>query len=333
VGPVTATVRLVAVVGVLLSGVLLVPALVVLRGRARAATVRALARALLAALGARLVLRGRLPRGGSLLVANHVSWLDVVVLAAVTPTRLVAKSDVRSWPGLGALAAASGTIFVDRARPKALPLTVAEVAAALRAGTSVTVFPEGTTYCGADQGPFRPAMFQAAVDTGAPVVPMTVSYQAGGQQTLATAFVGDDTLWTSVRRVCGLRGVTVSLVSSPALHPAPGADRRLLARAAQSTVRLSAVPAPASWAAPAASNPAASDLAASDLAASDLAASDLAASDLAASVRRASGPAAPVPAVSAPAASGRSVATPAPAVSGSAVAGSPLVPGGLDLAA
>jgi 1-acyl-sn-glycerol-3-phosphate acyltransferase len=253
VGPVTATVRLAAVVAVLLSGVLLVPVLVVLRGRARAVTVRALARALLTALGARLVLRGRLPRRGSLLVANHVSWLDVVVLAAVAPTRLVAKSDVRSWPGLGALAAASGTIFVDRARPKALPGTVAEVADALRAGTSVTVFPEGTTYCGADQGPFRPAMFQAAVDTGAPVVPMTVSYQAGGLETRATAFLGEDTLWTSVRRVCGLRGVTVSLVTSPALHPAPGADRRLLARAAQSSVRLTALP----TSAPAAPSPAA----------------------------------------------------------------------------
>ena len=296
VGPSTAAARLVAVVGVLLSGVLLVPVLIVLRGRARAATVRALARALLTALGARLVLRGRLPRGGSLLVANHVSWLDVVVLAAVAPTRLVAKSDVRGWPGLGALAAASGTIFVDRARPKALPVTVAEVAGALRAGTSVTVFPEGTTYCGADQGPFRPAMFQAAVDTGAPVVPMTVSYQAGGQETRATAFLGDDTLWSSVRRVCALRDVTVTLVSSPALHPAPGADRRLLARAAQSSVRLTALPTPASDSAP---------------------------SDSAASVDPGS----------AAGAYGRPVAAPAAQVPGPAVAGAALVPGGLDLAA
>jgi 1-acyl-sn-glycerol-3-phosphate acyltransferase len=325
VGPLTATVRLVAVVGVLLSGVLLVPVLVMLRGRARAATVRTLARALLTALGTRLVLRGRLPRRGSLLVANHVSWLDVVVLAAVAPTRLVAKSDVRGWPGLGALAAASGTIFVDRARPKALPDTVAEVADALRAGTSVTVFPEGTTYCGADQGPFRPAMFQAAVDAGAPVVPMTVSYQAGGQQTLATAFVGDDTLWTSVRRVCGLRGVTVSLVSSPALHPVPGADRRMLARAAQSSVRLTALPASAS----ATDSPAA---AAPSGPAARVHPAAVAGSVQPVATSSDAGSVQPV-ATSSDAGSVQPTATAAADVPGAAVAGSALVAGGLDLAA
>jgi 1-acyl-sn-glycerol-3-phosphate acyltransferase len=251
VGRVTATLRLLAVIGVLGGGVLLVPLLLVLRGRARTAAVCALARALLRALGARLVLRGRLPdrrwgRPGSLLVANHVSWLDVVVLAALAPARLVAKSEIRGWPGVGVLAAAAGTIFVDRSRPRSLPDTVAEVAAALRSGASVAVFPEGTTYCGAAQGPFRPAMFQAAVDAAAPVVPLTVVYRAGGDETRATAFLGEDTLWTSVRRVCGLRGVTVSLVGSPALHPVPGAGRRALARAAESTVRLAAGSAPTS---------------------------------------------------------------------------------------
>jgi 1-acyl-sn-glycerol-3-phosphate acyltransferase len=237
---VTAVLRLTAVVGVLAGSALLVPVLALLRGRARSTAVRALARALLAALGVRWSVRGRAARPGSLLVANHVSWLDVVVLAAAAPARLVAKAEVRGWPAVGALAAASGTIFVDRSRPRALPDTVAEVAAALRAGTSVAVFPEGTTYCGVDRGPFRPAMFQAAVDAGVPVVPLSVVHLAGGRETRATAFLGDDTLWTSVRRVCGLRGVTVSLVGSPALHPAPGADRRALARAAQSTVRLAA---------------------------------------------------------------------------------------------
>ncbi|HET9519354.1 MAG TPA: lysophospholipid acyltransferase family protein [Actinoplanes sp.] len=238
----TAVLRLSAVTGVLLVGVLLVPVLAVLRGGARATTVRALARALLAALGVRLRVRGRLPGAGSLLVANHVSWLDVVVLAAVTPARLVAKHDVRSWAAVGALAAAAGTIFVDRSRPKALPGTVAEVAAALRSGQSVAVFPEGTTYCGVDSGPFRPAMFQAAADAGAPVVPLTVTYAAQGRPTRATAFLGEDTLLSSVRRVCALRGVTSTLVGSSALHPTAGADRRALARAAQSSVRLPGAP-------------------------------------------------------------------------------------------
>lgn len=222
----TAVLRLSALLGVLVSALLLVPLL----GRAG---VRTVARGLLKALGVRLVWRGPAPRSGSLLVANHVSWLDVVALLAVTPVRLVAKREVRAWPVVGALAAVAGSIFLDRSRPKSLPTTVAEVTAALRAGHSVAVFPEGTTFCGAERGRFRPAVFQAAVDAGAPVVPISIRYASP-----TAAFVGDDTLWSSVARVAGSRGLTVTLVGSPALRPEPGADRRSLARAAQASAGL-----------------------------------------------------------------------------------------------
>jgi 1-acyl-sn-glycerol-3-phosphate acyltransferase len=219
-------VRLASVTLVLLGGLVLVPLL-------RRAALPAVARGILAALGVRLRWRGALPRPGTLLVANHVSWLDVVALLAVSPIRLVAKCEVRGWPGIGTLAAVTGAIFLDRARPKTLPRTVAQVAAALRAGRSVAVFPEGTTFCGAARGRFRPAMFQAAVDAGAPVVPVSISYDS-----TEPAFVGDDTLWSSVRRVAALRGATVTLIAAPALRPAPGADRRSLARAAQASAGL-----------------------------------------------------------------------------------------------
>jgi hypothetical protein len=122
---------------------------------------------------------------------------------------------------------------VDRTRPKTLPATVAQVAGALRAGRSVAAFPEGTTFCGARRGRFRPAMFQAAMDAGAPVVPVSITYDS-----TAPAFVGDDTLWSSVRRVAGLRATTVTLIGASALRPAAGADRRSLARAAQASVGL-----------------------------------------------------------------------------------------------
>lgn len=216
----TALVRLAALFGVLLGALVLVPLL-------RRGAARMISRGILAALGVKLVCRGPVPRPGSLLVANHVSWLDVVALLAVTPVRLVAKHDVRGWPAVGVLATRAGSIFVDRTRPKRLPALVAEVAAALRAGRSVAVFPEGTTFCGAERGRFRPAVFQAAVDAGAPVVPIAIRYGSA-----AASFVGDDTLWSSVRRVAGLRGLTVTLIGSPALRPEPGADRRVLARAA-----------------------------------------------------------------------------------------------------
>jgi len=218
--------RLLTAAAVLIGGLLLAPLL-------RGAAIPAIARALLAALGVRLVWRGRAPKPGSLLVANHVSWLDVLALLAVTPVRLVAKREVGTWPAVGALARRSGAIFVDRTRPKSLPATVGEVTAALRAGRSVAVFPEGTTFCGAERGRFRPALFQAAVNAGAPVVPISIRYASP-----SASFIGDDTLWSSVRRVAALRGLTVTLVGSPGLRPEPGADRRVLARAAQASAGL-----------------------------------------------------------------------------------------------
>jgi 1-acyl-sn-glycerol-3-phosphate acyltransferase len=219
-----ASMRIVTLAAVLLGGFLLVP---ILRGNA----LRTLARTMLAVLGIRLVRQGPALRPGSLVVANHVSWLDILVLLAVSPVRLVAKGEVGAWPGIGTLAKLSGAVFLDRSRPKALPATVGEVAAALRAGRSVAVFPEGTTFCGANQGRFRPAMFQAAIDANAPVVPTSISYDSP-----AAAFIGDDTLWSSVRRVAALRSLTVTVVTAPALRPAPECDRRLLARAAQTSM-------------------------------------------------------------------------------------------------
>lgn len=221
--PVVAVLRLVGAAVVLVSGLILVP---LLRGLA----VRGMARLLLATLGVRLAWRGPAPRPGSLLVSNHVSWLDVLALLTVTPMRLVAKVEVGAWPLVGTVARWAGTIFVDRTRPRALPAFVEDVTAALRAGRTVAVFPEGTTYCGVNRGRFRPAVFQAAVSSGAPVVPVSIRYA-----TTAAAFIGDDSLWSSMRRVAALRDLTVTLVGSPALRPAPGADRRSLARAAQAS--------------------------------------------------------------------------------------------------
>jgi 1-acyl-sn-glycerol-3-phosphate acyltransferase len=226
--------RLVALLGALLLGVTLLPVLPLLNGHGRRAAARTWARAVLGALGVRLVARGRPPAGRALLVANHISWLDIVALMAAVPVRMVAKHDVRRWPVIGALAAAGGTIFIDRTRPRSLPVTVAEVAAALRAGGVVAAFPEGTTWCGASAGRFRGAMFQAALDAGATVVPVSIRY---GRGPTTAAFLGDDSLWTSLRRVLAVPRLEVTLTATPALHPEAAATRQQLARVAEAAVR------------------------------------------------------------------------------------------------
>jgi 1-acyl-sn-glycerol-3-phosphate acyltransferase len=126
---------------------------------------------------------------------------------------------------------------VDRSRPRTLPRTVRQVAEALRAGGVVAAFPEGTTWCGASNGKFRPALFQAALDAGVPVVPVTLGYRSRGRRTAAPAFVGDDTLWRSLCRVLAVRGLEVRAAAGAALYPVPMADRRALARIAELAVR------------------------------------------------------------------------------------------------
>jgi 1-acyl-sn-glycerol-3-phosphate acyltransferase len=223
--------RFVRLLGALVVGALLVPILPLLPAKGVDRAGRGWARLTLAALGIQVRTRGRAPRGKALVVANHVSWLDIIALLVVTPGRMLAKVEVKGWPLFGALAASGGTIFVDRARPKTLPDTVADVAAALRSGAVVTVFPEGTTGCGASVGTFRPAMFQAAIDAGARIVPVTLRY--GGPE---ASFIGDETLWESVRRVLALPKPVISVSVAPALHPEPAASRRALARVAQAAV-------------------------------------------------------------------------------------------------
>jgi len=235
--------RLVCLAAVLLAGVgvaLLVPVLTA-TGRARAT--RGWFRYLLRASGVRLVIRGearlstRLGGPGTLVAANHVSWLDIPAVLAIEPMRVLAKSDVRAWPVIGLLAARGGTLFIDRRRLRRLPGTIADIAAALRSGQSVLVFPEGTTWCGRTQGRFYAATFQAAIDADVAVRPVALRYWlADGSPTTVAAFVGDDTLLASVRRVVATRGLLVEVDVGP-VADARRAARRSMATATATVIR------------------------------------------------------------------------------------------------
>jgi 1-acyl-sn-glycerol-3-phosphate acyltransferase len=185
--------------------------------------------------------------GGVLVVANHLSWLDILVLGSVQPMRMVAKREIRDWPLVGAVATRAGTLFVDRAGLRALPTVVAEVTTALRAGAAVGLFPEGTTWCGAASGVFRRAGFQAALDAGVPVRPVAQRMRlADGTATGVGAFIGDDTLVDSLLRVARLPELVMEVDVLPPLLPTPGLDRRELARRAELAIAAATgVPAPA----------------------------------------------------------------------------------------
>jgi 1-acyl-sn-glycerol-3-phosphate acyltransferase len=232
-GPVHRAARLAGLVAVVAGAAALVP---VLPGRWRARAVRGCARATLRALGVRWSIAGRLPARRALVVANHISWLDTLVLLAAGRSRLVAKAEVRGWPLVGPIAGHLGGVFLDRTRPRTLPGTVGRVRDILAAGGVVAVFPEGTTSCGEGAGGFRPAFFQAAIDAGVPVVPTTLRYQAAGIPTARAAFIGAETLLESLGRVLAMRGLTVRVCVGTAIHPGPAASRRTIARIAAAAV-------------------------------------------------------------------------------------------------
>ncbi|MFF8926547.1 lysophospholipid acyltransferase family protein [Streptomyces longwoodensis] len=228
-----AVARLTAVVLLLLAGIALTP----LGGRLPAAWVRGWCRTVVRAAGVRVRITGAAPPdGGLLLVANHISWLDVPLLAAVRPARMVAKQEIRTWPVAGRIVARGGVLFIDRDRLRALPGTVAHLADVLRRGQAVAVFPEGSTWCGRAQGRFRRAAFQAALDAGVPVQPVRIRYRTGGgTASTAPAFIGDDSLLASLWRVVTARGLVADVDVRPRL--APYGTRRDLAAAAETAAR------------------------------------------------------------------------------------------------
>ena len=235
-----AVLRLVAVLVTLLVGIVLTPAVARISAVRRDPIIRAWCRTVVRAAGIRVRIAGDAPpTGGLLLVANHISWLDIPLLAAVRPGRMLAKAEIRQWPVAGPLTARSGALFIERDRLRALPRTVARIADTLRDGAAVVVFPEGSTWCGRAQGHFRRAVFQAALDAGVPVQPVRLHYglDDGGVST-APAFVGSDSLLTSVWRVASARGLVAEVRVRPVLAPGSAPDRRALARAAETATGL-----------------------------------------------------------------------------------------------
>lgn len=174
---------------------------------------------------------------GVLVVANHISWLDVLLMAAYLPSRFVAKAEVAHWPLLGWLAARNGTFFLPRHSPNQVQSLNEQLAAALRTGQCITVFPEGSTSLGAGVLPFYPALFQAAIDAACPVQPMALRYtDAHGQPSVAAAYIGEASLWQSLCSIMASPGLVAHLQPCSPLPHRADAQRRRLAHQARAVI-------------------------------------------------------------------------------------------------
>ena len=181
-------------------------------------------RAVLRSLGVRMRVSGGPIRNlrGQLVVSNHVSWVDVFAIGAVMPGSFVARADLITWPALGIAARMAGVIPIERRSLRTLPGVVSTVVQRIGDGHTVVAFPEGTTFCGRDNGTFRPAMFQAAIDANRPVQPVRVSYRhRDGTPSTVTAFFGEHSLWESIRRTVRARRTVVHIDVRPLELPIP----------------------------------------------------------------------------------------------------------------
>lgn len=203
------------------------------------------ARQFLAILGVQLRTTGTAVVDGPLLVvANHISWLDILVMLAVQPVRFVSKSDIKSWPLIGWLATHAGTLYIERASRRDAMRVVHHIADALGPATDaqaaqiIAVFPEGTTSDGSLVLPFHANLIQAAVSAHAPVQAVALRYldAVTGALNLTPAYIDDDTLVSSVWRLLSSPPV-VATVHFAQPEGANGRDRRVWAADLQRAVQ------------------------------------------------------------------------------------------------
>lgn len=194
-------------------------------------------RDLLAILGVRLISGGIAAQGARMLVANHISWLDIIVINAVEPVVFVSKNDLLGWPLIGTLSRHSETLFLQRGSHRSAHAASQSIVEILAAGTSVALFPEGTTTDGSLVLPFRGALLQGALHAKAPVQPVVLGYSTRrGATSRAAAYCGDTSLIESLWSIAAAPSLCVSMTWLAPL-PAIGQDRRALARQCETLIR------------------------------------------------------------------------------------------------
>jgi lyso-ornithine lipid O-acyltransferase len=197
-------------------------------------------------LGVRITITGAAPRTGPLLIAaNHVSWLDIVVLSAVAPVSFIAKRDVNGWPFFGSLARLQRTVFVNRERRQGTDTSRDDIKARLASGDILVLFAEGTSNDGREVKPFKSAFFAAADLDGLKVQPVTLAYCGHWGLPMTRrrrpnyAWYGDMDLAPHLWEALAAGPVETTVICHPPVALADFGDRKALAKYAEETVRKS----------------------------------------------------------------------------------------------
>ncbi len=189
-------------------------------------------RTMLLCIGVRLDPIGQLDARPALFVSNHISWLDILSLQAVSTVVFVAKSDIKSWPVLGWMVALAGTCFIERERRTALRGIHSALSNHLAAGQSICIFPEGTTSNGESVLPFHAGLLQAAIDAGVPLQPVRLDYSHR-----CAAYIDDMTLIGSLKSILLTPRLRVSVQLLPTINTVDIGRQNLAIAAHQAIAR------------------------------------------------------------------------------------------------
>ncbi len=163
-----------------------------------------------------VIKEGEPPERGALLVSNHISWLDIIVIGQYLPAYFVAKSDILSWPIIGYLSRQGGTIFIRRGDKKHIKATAEKMVWALKQNSKIVAFPEGTTTRGDEVLGFHASLFQPALLTRSAIQPVALQYQGLAKQ--QAPFIGDDAFIPHLIRMLSLDRIEVRLCFLPVIN-------------------------------------------------------------------------------------------------------------------
>ena len=186
--------------------------------------------------GVRVRSVGVFPPGPQLVVANHISWLDIQVLHSLSPMGFVAKAEIDDWPVAGFLARVGGTVFHRRGSHDSASGVTAAMVERLSKGGKVAIFPEGGILPGFGVKRFHARLFAAAIESGSEVQPVAVRYLRGERQFKDMTFrEGEGFVFNILRLLSQPRRIAEALILET--MPSVGVPRRQLALAAENAVR------------------------------------------------------------------------------------------------
>jgi 1-acyl-sn-glycerol-3-phosphate acyltransferase len=188
-------------------------------------------------LGIQVRVHGQPSSESTLLVANHVSWLDITVVGGAANPRFLSKQEVRHWPVIGWLAEKSGTLFITRGKAGAAAQASASIQQALQQGRPVLLFPEGTTTAGNDVKTFHGRLLAPAIDGNVPIQPVAIRYpNCDGQTHPLIPYINEQSLWENLKGILGETGLQAEVHFLPPI-PIAGQERKVLAAHCEAQIR------------------------------------------------------------------------------------------------